>query len=57
MESPDRVDMTELVRDGMNELVIDVVNTLVWSVKDPVSSYVQIKPTGLTARPVIEYYG
>ncbi len=56
LESPDRVDVTEYVRDGVNELVIEVANTLVWRVKDQISSHVQIKPTGLTKEPVIEYY-
>lgn len=55
--SPIRMDVTGLLRDGWNELVIEVTNTLVWKIKDPVSTQMQLDPTGMTERPVLELYG
>ncbi|MDR1950047.1 MAG: hypothetical protein LBQ38_11710 [Spirochaetaceae bacterium] len=51
-----RVDITELINNGNNELSIEIANTLVWQIKDPISAFIKIEPTGMTKRPVLEYY-
>lgn len=56
LASPDRVDITYVLKDGENHLKIDVANTLVWKLRDGVSAFMQLKPTGMTANPIIEYY-
>lgn len=56
LASPDRVDITDALKDGENHLKIDVANTLVWKLRDGVSAFMQLKPTGMTANPIIEYY-
>ena len=54
--SPDRLDITEFVKPGVNELIVDVSNTLVWQVQDGASTQMQIEPTGITERPLLETY-
>ncbi|MBR3642864.1 MAG: hypothetical protein IKN57_05075, partial [Parasporobacterium sp.] len=54
--SRSRTDITELLHQGENEFDIIVTNTLVWQLKDPVSTQVQIAPTGMTKPPVIEVW-
>ena len=53
---PGRVDVSAAVREGKNTLRIDVTNTLVWTRKDGASTHLLIPPTGLTARPALEWY-
>ncbi len=54
--SPVRADVTGMLKDGVNEICVEVTNTLVWKVKDPVSTQMQVDATGLTAVPVLEIY-
>ena len=54
--SPNRLDITGLVKPGVNELVVDVSNTLVWQLKDGASTQMQIEPTGITEKPLLEVY-
>jgi hypothetical protein len=50
-----RLDIGDLLADGENTLTVEVPNTLVWRMKDPVSAFVQVPPTGLLQPPVLEY--
>lgn len=52
--SPAGADVTEFLKEGDNEVSIEVTNTLVWKLKDPVSTQMQLDPTGMTAAPVLE---
>lgn len=40
---------------GQNRITIDVTNTLVWQLRDGVSTHMQVYPTGLQAAPVLEW--
>ena len=51
-----RVSIRDWVRPGANALVVDVTNTLVWQVRDPVSTQAQLDPTGMTRPPVLEIW-
>lgn len=53
---PARVDITDALKEGVNALILDVTNTLVWRVKDGASTHLQIPATGITAVPVIEWF-
>lgn len=53
---PGRILITEALRDGDNNLKIQVTNTLVWERKDGASTHLQIPATGLTAAPRILTY-
>lgn len=54
--APDRIEITDALEYGENKLIIDITNTLVWKLRDPVSSFMQLNPTGLTKKPVLEFY-
>ena len=54
LRSPARADVTEDLITGHNRLRIEITNTPVWKVKDPVSTHLQIGPTGMTQTPVLE---
>ena len=56
LASPDRIDLTGLLQEGENSLRIDVTNTLVWKMRDGVSTFAMLKPTGLLEKPVLEFY-
>ncbi|MCR4622449.1 MAG: hypothetical protein K5663_10260 [Clostridiales bacterium] len=47
------VEITDLLCRGANKVTVEVTNTPVWRVKDPVSTQIQLHPTGLTAQPVL----
>ncbi len=49
-----RIEITEALQDGDNILEIFMANTLVWQRPDPASAFAAIRPTGLTAYPVLE---
>lgn len=49
-------EITGALRPGANTLAIEVTNTPVWKVKDPVSTQIQLHPTGMTAQPVLITY-
>ena len=51
-----RVEITDLARPGENALTVVVVNTLVWQLKDPVSTQAQLDPTGMTQPPTLEIW-
>ena len=55
LSGPFNTDITEYVRDGKNDLTIDVTNTLVWRMHDGQSTHMQVGPTGLMEEPVIRY--
>jgi hypothetical protein len=44
---PYQFDVTGIVKPGINTLELETANTLVYSVKDPLSFYIQIPPSGL----------
>ncbi|MBR5313238.1 MAG: glycosyl transferase family 2 [Clostridia bacterium] len=48
---PYRYDLTSALREGTNELVIEVSNTLAGALRDYFSSYVAIPASGLTGAP------
>jgi len=54
--SPNRLDITGFVKPGVNDLMVDVNNTLVWQIQDGASTQMLIEPTGITERPVLETY-
>lgn len=56
ISSPDRIDVTKLLQEGNNALVIEVTNTLVWRLRDGASTHMQLEATGMTQRPVLEFY-
>ena len=51
-----RVDITGLVNPGENALTVIVTNTLVWQVRDPVSTQAPLDPTGMTLPPRLEIW-
>lgn len=40
-------DVSEFVKDGMNDAVVEVANTMVRKLRDPLSYFLQLPPTGL----------
>ena len=44
---PYTFDISEAVRDGENELLIEVTNTNVFLLRDRLSAYMRIEPSGL----------
>lgn len=56
LRSPARTDVTEKLTEGENRLRIEVTNTPVWTVMDPVSTHIQLGPTGMTQKPVLELW-
>jgi hypothetical protein len=44
---PYRYDVTGVIKAGVNTLELEIANTLVQTVKDPLSFYIQIPPSGL----------
>lgn len=56
LSSPDRIDVTRLLQEGGNKLVIDVANTLVWKLRDGASTHMQVEAAGLLKEPVLEIY-
>jgi len=56
LASPGRLDISEWIRPGENQLTIEITNTLVWKVRDGASTHLQVEPTGMTMQPVLEFY-
>ncbi len=54
--SPNRVEITSYLCKGKNVFCIELSNTLVWQIRDGASTQIQIPPTGITAKPVLEVY-
>ena len=53
---PGRVEVTNALRDGENQLRIEWSTTLVWKRKDGASTHLQIYGTGLLAKPVLKCF-
>lgn len=53
---PSRTDITEALKNGGNEIRIEVMTTLVWERKDGASTHLQIPASGITKAPEIEIY-
>lgn len=51
--SPYRADVTAMLQEGENWLIIEIVNTLTWRVHDGQSTHMQMKPTGMVKSPVL----
>jgi hypothetical protein len=51
-----RLDITAYIRDGQNEVSVDIATTLVKKIRDPISCYMGVGPLGMTRAPVLEYY-
>lgn len=49
------LDISGLLQNGENTLSVEIANTLVWQLKDPVSVFLPTPPTGLLSAPVLEY--
>ncbi len=49
-----RLSVGHLLVEGENTLTVEIASTLVWRLKDPVSVFMQIPPTGLLQPPVLE---
>lgn len=56
LTTPARADLTGLLVPGQNHITIDTTTTLVWTLKDPVSTQIQLSTTGLTQPPILETY-
>lgn len=54
---PARTEVTGLLREGVNEIRLDITTTLVWSRKDGASTHLQIPASGLGRQPLLERYG
>lgn len=54
--SPYRMEITSLLKTGINELCIDAVNTLTWKIHDGQTTHMQLFPTGMGKPPVLEWY-
>lgn len=53
---PGRVEITDALKDGENELRIEWSTTLVWKRKDGASTHLQVYGTGLLAAPILTYW-
>ncbi len=53
---PAKVEVTDVLQDGENQLEIKVDTTLVWKLKDGASTHLQVPATGITEAPMIETY-
>ena len=53
---PYRFELTDILRAGDNTVEIEVANTLVQQMKDRLSRYMQIAPSGLLGPVVLERY-
>ncbi len=53
---PYRFELTGILRAGDNTVEIEVANTLVQQMKDRLSRYMQIAPSGLLGPVVLERY-
>lgn len=51
------LDISEYLRKGVNYLMIEVTNTLVWNRHDERSVWMQLPPTGMRRPPVLHCYG
>ncbi len=56
LSAPYHIEVTGLIKQGMNTITIDVVNTLTWRIHDGQSTHTQLKPTGMIKRPLIKVY-
>lgn len=54
---PGRMEVTGWLREGVNEIRLDITTTLVWSRKDGASTHLQIPASGLGRQPLLERYG
>lgn len=52
-----RLDVTDLLKEGRNTLMVDVANTLVWKMRDGASTHMQLFAPGLLEIPVLEFTG
>lgn len=50
-----QLELTGLTPNRLNTLRIEVPTTLVWRMKDPVSAFMALQPTGLGATPELIY--
>lgn len=53
---PARMDVTNVLKDGINEIRLEITTTLVWSRKDGASTHLQIPSSGLGRQPLLEVY-
>ena len=44
---PYRFDLTSLLRDGENQIAVEITNTLGTQMRDPISHYLPIEPFGV----------
>ena len=51
------LDISEYLRKGVNYLMIEVTNTLVWNRHDERSVWMQLPPTGMRRPPLLHCYG
>ena len=51
---PARMDITEALADGLNQIRVEVTTTLVWQLKDGASTHLQVPPSGMTQAPVLQ---
>ncbi|MFV0504930.1 MAG: hypothetical protein ACK5LT_13340 [Lachnospirales bacterium] len=56
LSSPKRINVTDEIIFGTNELIVEITNTLVWSIKDGASTHMQVDATGLSENPILEMY-
>ncbi|MDO5422921.1 MAG: hypothetical protein Q4F41_04260 [Eubacteriales bacterium] len=53
---PGRTEITRFLKDGRNDLHIEVTTTLIWERKDGASTHLQIPASGMTKQPVLEVW-
>ena len=52
---PGEKDLTAAARPGSNDLALEISTTLVWRLRDGVSAFFQIRPTGLAQAPELVF--
>lgn len=53
---PSRAEITPYLKNGRNEIAVEVTTTLIWERKDGASTHLQIPASGMTAQPILEVW-
>lgn len=56
LRAPGSINIEKHIRPGRNHIRVEVANTLVWALRDPAATHMQLHPTGLLEAPVLFYY-
>lgn len=55
LSTPHSVEIGALLTPGENHISIEAANTLLYQLKDGVSAFMQLEPTGLTKKPILQF--